>query len=222
MNAIVVKVGGSLALYPEKLRYLCTKLGEVSLRHRLIVVPGGGEFADVVRLLDSRFSLSCGVSHRMAILGMDQYGLLLSDLIPNSVTASNFDEIKVFLDSGKLTVFLPSNLMLHEDPLENTWNVTSDSITIYVAHKLQVPKVLLVTDVDGVYTDDPKKHPEAKLIKQLSATELLAMNKRTSVDAALPKVLSRFPVDCFVVNGLFPERVEAVLDGNETVGTWIK
>jgi aspartokinase-like uncharacterized kinase len=56
------------------------------------VVPGGGEFADVVRCLDERFSLTCGVSHRMAILGMDQYGLLLSDLMPNSVTVCKLEE----------------------------------------------------------------------------------------------------------------------------------
>ena len=222
MKATVVKVGGSIAAYPEKLRALCAKLSEVSKRHGLVVVPGGGEFADVVRCMDERFSLSCVASHRMAILGMDQYGLLLSDLMANSVLVSKLEEIKYFLDSNRLPVFLPSNLMLREDPLENTWDVTSDSITIYIANRLQVCKVLLVTDVDGIYTDDPKKNPEAKLIKQLSANELLAMNKRTSVDKALPKLLSKMPIDCFVVNGLFPERVEAVLDGKDAVCTLIK
>ena len=58
--------------------------------------------------------------------------------------------------------------MLSEDPLENSWDVTSDSIAVYIADRLQV-KVLLVTDVDGVYTNDPKSNPEAKLIKKLSA-----------------------------------------------------
>jgi len=222
MNATLVKVGGSLALYPEKLRALCAKLSEASKKHRLIVVPGGGEFADVVRCLDARFSLSCGVSHRMAILGMDQYGLLLSDLMPNSVTVSKLEEVTYFLDLGKLPVFLPSNLLLSEDPLENSWNVTSDTIAMYLADRLQVHKVLLVTDVDGVYTNDPKKDSDAKLIKNLSASELLAVNKRTSVDKALPKLFLKLPIDCFVVNGLFPERIEAILDGREAVCTLIR
>ena len=85
--------------------------------------------------------------------------------------------------------------------------------------RLQVPKVLLVTDVDGVFTNDPKTTPEAKLIKNLSASELLAMNKRTSVDKALPKLLLKTSIDCFVVNGLFPERIEAILEGRETICT---
>ena len=222
MNATVVKVGGSLALYPEKLRALCTKLSEISKKQKIIVVPGGGEFADVVRCMDEMFSLSCGVSNRMAILGMDQYGLLLSDLMPNSATVSKLEEVKCFLDSDGLPIFLPSNLMLSEDPLENSWDVTSDSIAVYIAGRLQVPKVLLVTDVDGVYKSDPKTHSEAKLIKNLSASELLAMNERTSVDKALSKLLLKSPIDCFVVNGLFPERVEAVLDGQEVVCTLIR
>jgi aspartokinase-like uncharacterized kinase len=221
MNASVVKVGGSLAVYPENLRALCIKLCEASRKHKIIVVPGGGEFADVVRCLDKRFSLSCVVTHRMAILGIDQYGLLLSDLIPNSITVNSLREIK-YLDSRRLPIFLPSNLMFSQDPLENSWNATSDSIAVYIANRLQAHKVLLVTDVDGVYTDDPKTNKKAKLIKELSSKELLAMNKRTSVDTALPKLLLRLNIECYVINGLFPERIEAVLNGYKAISTIIK
>ena len=81
--------------------------------------------------------------------------------------------------------------------------------------------MFLITDVDGIYTDDPKKHPEAKLIAQITARELLRLNIRTSVDKALPKLLLDSPVDCFVVNGLFPERVKAILENKITVCTII-
>jgi hypothetical protein len=158
----------------------------------------------------------------MAILGMDQYGLLLSDLVSNSVKVRNLEEINCFLDSGRLPVFLPSNLLLREDPLENTWAVTSDSIAVYLARRLRVSTVLLVKDVDGVYLNNPKKHPNAKLLENLSAYQLLAMNKPTSVDKALPKQLLNTSIDCFVVNGLFPARIEAVLEGRDTVHTLIK
>ena len=222
MNATVVKVGGSLALYPEKLRTLCAKLSQISKKYGLIVVPGGGEFADVVRSLDERFSLPPEVSHRMAILGMDQYGFLLSNLTPNSVAVKNLEEVKDIIDSGGLPVFLPSNLLLNEDPLENSWDVTSDSIAVYLAGRLHVHRVLLVTDVDGIYSGDPKKNIKAKLINNLSVQKLLAMKKRSSVDVFLPKLLLKNPVDGFVVNGLFPERIEAVLDGKDAVCTRIK
>jgi hypothetical protein len=222
MNFAVVKVGGSLLSYPENLRALCSKLGEVSRTHKLIVVPGGGEFVDVVRSLDKRFSLSCEVAHRMAILGMDQYGLLLSDLILNSVKVRNLEEINCFLDSGRLPVFLPSNLMLKEDPLKNSWDITSDSIAVYLARRLGMRTVLLVKVVDGIFLNNSKKHPNSKLCTNLSASQLLAMDKPTSVDKALPKELLNTAIDCFVVNGLFPERIEAVLEGRDTIHTLIK
>ncbi len=222
MNVAVLKVGGSLAAYPEKLKALCVKLNEFSKNHSFIVVPGGGEFADVTRRLDETFSLSCSVSHRMAILGMDQYGLLLSDLIPQSVTVTKLWEIKRVLDSGRLPIFLPSTFFIKEDPLENSWNVTSDSIATYIAGRLQASKVIIVTDVDGVHTNNPKTTSEAKLIKSLSPRQLMALKERTNVDCALSKLLLKTSIDCFVVNGLFPERIAAILDGRETVCTIIK
>jgi aspartokinase-like uncharacterized kinase len=222
MNAIIVKVGGSLLLYPEKLRTLCLKISEISKEQKLIVVPGGGEFADVVRSLDKSFQLSCKTSHGMAILGMDQYGMLLSDLIPGSITTNKLEEINYFLGLDKVPIFLPSHMLLQEDSLENSWAVTSDSIAVHIAIRLQVTKVLLVTDVDGIYNNDPKEDPEAKLINILSAKELLAINKRTSVDKNLPKLILKNPIDCFIVNGLFPERIQLILTGQDTIYTLIK
>jgi len=222
MKATVVKVGGSLANYPAKLKALCHKLEEISRKYELVVVPGGGEFADLVRNVDTRFSLSSRVTHRMAILGMDQFGLLLSDFISKSATVNALKEVEYVLDDGKLPIFLPSNHLFNEEHLENSWEVTSDSIALFIAQQLDAKLVLLVTDVDGIYTSDPKVNTNAKLIANLSVTQLFAFDKRTSVDKNLAKMLIKSNVECFVVNGLFPERLEAILNGNETVCTRIK
>ena len=221
MDATVVKVGGSLTLYPEKLKALCAKLNELSKKHRLIIVPGGGEFADVVRENDKRFNLSALASHRMAILSMDQYGLLLSDLMPNSCITSELEFVQPILDSEKLLVLLPSNFLFCETALEKSWDVTSDSIAVFIAGQLGVSKVVLVTDIDGVYTADPKSSPDAKFLNKLSAEELLLMGKRTSVDKFLPELILKLHVECIVVNGFFPERVEAILKGQKTICTLI-
>jgi aspartokinase-like uncharacterized kinase len=158
----------------------------------------------------------------MAILSMDQYGFLLSDLMPRAYSVNQLKNVQKIIDSGKLPVFLPSTLLLSKDPLENSWDVTSDSIAVYIAGQLRIIKVLLVTDVDGVFTHDPKKYPDAKLIKRLPAKELLAMNKRTSVDKFLPKLLLQLQINCFVVNGLYPERIETILDGQDTICTLVE
>jgi aspartokinase-like uncharacterized kinase len=217
----VIKIGGSLAEEPERLRALCIKLSEFAKKFAIVVVPGGGRFADVVRDFDQRFTLSSGISHRMAILGMDQFGLLLSQIIPDSCATYLLNDAKQLSEIRVVPIFLPSRLMFKEDPLENSWDVTSDSIAAYVAGRLRVAKVLLVTDVDGIFTKDPKKHSGATLIEQLSAEDLLKLNKRTSVDRYLPKLLLESQIDCYVVNGKHPERIEAILAGQQATCTLI-
>ena len=83
----VVKVGGGLAREAGDgaLRALCRAIGDAGARHPLLVVPGGAAFADAVREHDSRFDLRPATAHRMAILAMEQFGWLLSDLIPGAV-----------------------------------------------------------------------------------------------------------------------------------------
>ena len=217
----VIKVGGSLSEEPEILITLCAKLSRLAKDYGLVVVPGGGRFADAVRDSDERFNLSSGISHRMAILGMDQFGLLLAQLTPNSCATPLLDDAKQLSETEAAPVFLPSRLMFKEDPLKNSWDVTSDSIAAYVASRLQAAKLILVTDVDGIFTKDPKKNEDATLIPRLSAEELLKLNARTSVDRFLPKLLLEAPVDCYVVNGKYPERVEAILAGQPATCTLI-
>jgi 5-(aminomethyl)-3-furanmethanol phosphate kinase len=221
LDATVVKVGGSLALHPKKLKRLCTKLSEVSKEHKLVLVPGGGEFADVVRKVDRRFKLSAEASHRMAILGMDQYGFLLSDLTKDACIVSQLANVQKALDMHTLPIFLPSNHMLNDDPLENSWDVTSDSIAAYIASQLHIKRLILITDVDGVYSCDPKTYSDAKLIKKISVKQLQIMDERTCVDKFLPLLLSQSEIQCFVVNGFFPERIEAILEGKKIICTII-
>jgi aspartokinase-like uncharacterized kinase len=218
---VVVKVGGSLAEEPELLIALCAKLSVLAETYELVVVPGGGRFADVVRDSDKRFNLSSGVSHKMAVLGMDQFGMLLAQITPNSCATYSLDDARQLAETESVPIFLPSRLLFREDPLKNSWDVTSDSIAAYVASRVQAAKLVLVTDVDGVFTKNPKTHEDAVLMEQLSAEELLKLDARTSVDSFLAKLLAASPVDCYVVNGKHPERVEAVLAGQQVTCTLI-
>ena len=149
---IVIKVGGSLAVDSDVLRGLCVELSRVAERFKVVVVPGGGEFADMVREIDARFGLGSVASHRMALLGMDQFGLLLSELIPNCRMASSLSVIGGLGSSGRAVVLLPSRLLFRARSLEASWNVTSDSGAAYVAGRLGATKLVLVTDGWGLFS----------------------------------------------------------------------
>ena len=218
---IVIKVGGSLAVDSDVLRGLCVELSRVAERFKVVVVPGGGEFADMVREIDARFGLGSVASHRMALLGMDQFGLLLSELIPNCRVASSLSVIGGLGSSGRVVVLLPARLVFRARSLVASWDVTSDSVAGYVAGRLGATKLVLVTNVDGVFSGDPKVDKGAELLTEVSASGLLDLGVRTSVDRFLPRLLLKFGLDCFVVNGRFPERVARVLAGESTVCTHI-
>ena len=216
----VLKVGGSLAEDPTSLRRLCQELSVLAEAYRILIVPGGGEFADTVRKIDKVYGLSNTAPHKMAILAMDQYGLFLSDITPNSIVCYALDEVGNYAKE-KMSIFLPSQHMFREDPLEHSWDVTSDTIAAYIADQVDAKKLILVTDVDGIFSEDPKKSQDSELIQEVSAEELQYWNKRTSVDKSLPKTLLQSNMDCYVVNGRYPERIRLILENKKTVCTHI-
>ncbi len=216
----VLKVGGSLAEAPASIAMLCQELSVLAKDHRIAIVPGGGEFADTVRKFDKNYGLSDVVAHKMAICAMDQYGLLLSDTTPDSYVSYSLDEISNSVN-GTLPIFLPSQHMFREDPLENSWDVTSDTIAAYIAGLLNAEKLVLVTDVDGIFSEDPKQNVDTKLIEELSVEELQGLNKRTSVDKTLPKIILHTKLDCYVVNGRYPERIRLILENKKTKCTHV-
>jgi hypothetical protein len=217
----VIKVGGSLAEAPSALKTLGAELSRLAKIHQIVVVPGGGKFADAVRELDAKFTLPAAISHRMAILAMDQYGLLLSHIIPDSSTSESLSKVKRLAGSERVPIFLPSRLLSKSDPFEPSWDVTSDSIAAYVAIKLRAAKAVFVTDVDGVFTEDPKKNTDGKLLNRVTVDELLGFKDRTSVDRYLPHFLKQYPLKSYVVNGNCPERIGGILCGQTTICTQI-
>jgi hypothetical protein len=217
----VIKIGGSLSVTSGALKELGAAMCSLAKNYQVVFVPGGGQFADTVRKLDAKYNLPPAKSHKMAILAMDQCGLLFSHVIPNAICCYSLEAAKKFSKNHLAVILLPSKLLFKEDPFEPSWEVTSDSISAYIAVKLNATKAVFVTDVDGIFTQDPKACADAALLKNISAPYLLGFDKRTSVDKCLPKFLIENSLDCYVVNGYHPERIETILSGKETICTRI-
>jgi 5-(aminomethyl)-3-furanmethanol phosphate kinase len=205
----VVKVGGGLGA--SALPGLCTALGELGERHPLLVVPGGAGFADAVRDADRRFRLRAETSHRMAILGMEQFGWLLGDLIPGALRCSDFAQV----GAGRTTVLLPAALPL--DQLPASWEVTSDSIAAWVADRLGAGRLVLVKGVDGLFADWP---PRGEPLARLTVAELAAL-PAGGVDEHLPAMLAGAGFETWVIGGRHPARLAELLEGGTTTGTRI-
>jgi 5-(aminomethyl)-3-furanmethanol phosphate kinase len=209
----VVKVGGGLGREAgdDALRPLCRALGELGERHRLLVVPGGAGFADAVRDHDRRFGLHATTSHRMAILGMEQFGWLLSDLIPGAERCTDL----AAAGAGRTMVLLPARLPL--DALPASWEVTSDSIAAWVAGQVRADRLVLIKDVDGLFAEWP---PSAEPLARLSVAELAEL-RPGGVDAYLSMALADASFDTWVIGGRDPERLVELIERGATAGTRI-
>jgi 5-(aminomethyl)-3-furanmethanol phosphate kinase len=140
----VVKVGGGLTRLPGALDAVCMKLGDVARTHPLVLVPGGGPFADAVRAFERRNALSPDAAHWMAILGMDQYAHVLADRIAGAVLIEEPGEVCEALRGGHPAVLAPTRWMRSADVLPHGWNVTSDSIAAFVAGALGAQRLALI------------------------------------------------------------------------------
>jgi aspartokinase-like uncharacterized kinase len=140
----VIKVGGGLSATPGALEAVGAALGAAGRRHRLLVVPGGGPFADAVREFDRRHSLSSDAAHWMAILAMDQYAHVLAERIPGAVMVEDAGAVNGVLGGAGIAVLLPSRWLRAADVLPHTWDVTSDSVAAFVAGALDATRLVLV------------------------------------------------------------------------------
>jgi len=224
---VVLKIGGSLIKEsPELVKRLKEEFSPENRKSReeksssddlleftpesILIVPGGGIFADIVRKVDAGFSLSPDAAHWMAILAMEQYAFYLQD------TSKAFAVNSIENLPRGVSILFPYKLLRTEDPLPHTWQVTSDTIAAWIAKKIGA-RLIKVTDVDGIFREDR----EDKLIAEIPAAELTG-NFKSCVDLALPHYLLESRMDCLVINGKFPERVICALYGKPVPGTTVK
>jgi aspartokinase-like uncharacterized kinase len=137
VTALVVKLGGSLAGDPRL--DVWGRLFAAATRP-LLIVPGGGSFADAVRHAQPETGFSDRAAHRMAILAMAQYGEALADRFRLPVVATESDVAAL----RGAAVWSPLATALDDPRLPATWDLTSDSIAAWLAAAIRAPGLLLV------------------------------------------------------------------------------
>ncbi|MFA0822362.1 MAG: amino acid kinase [Methanomethylovorans sp.] len=208
-NHVVLKLGGSLMENaPQLLIYLKDNLNLISYTApAVLIVPGGGVFADSIREVHRKEGIGDYAAHWMAILGMEQYAYYLADK-SGIRTTDDLDKIV-----PGITILMPYRLLYSMDPLPHSWDVTSDCIAAWVASMLSA-RLVKATDVDGVLV-------YGKTVATIDAVKLNEMGE-SCVDRMLPELLMKDGRDCMIVNGNYPERVLAALEEKAVIGTLIK
>ena len=145
MNITIVKIGGSLALSPQREAWLAAL---VSWSGPLILVPGGGPFATCVRVAQEAMGFDDAAAHRMALLAMEQFGIALAAYSKAFVLAASRSEMDSAIQAGRIPVWSPSNMALGAKDLPASWDVTSDSLSAWLAGACGARRLLLIKSRD--------------------------------------------------------------------------
>jgi 5-(aminomethyl)-3-furanmethanol phosphate kinase len=171
---LVVKIGGGLLRDEglDGLRRACAEVNEIAVRRPVLVVPGGGPFADAVRAVDEQFGLADAVAHRLALHAMDQLGVLLAPLLAGR-------EIKVLAVAQAFAA---------RPDVPESWDVTSDSLAVLAAGTIGAEEAILLKPVE----------PPAST---MTASELKALQEAGEgrvVDRYMPEAVRRTGVTAVV------------------------
>lgn len=143
-NVLVVRLGGSHASSPllrPWLRAIEAAAG------RIVLVPGGGPFADAARDAQTTMGFDDLAAHHMGLLAMTQYGVALTAIGKRFTQADTLKGLDAALTAGRIPVWSPWPLLRDDTTIPASWDVTSDSLTLWLARTIRAKRVLLIKHV---------------------------------------------------------------------------
>ena len=146
-SIVVVKVGGSLLDWPG----LADALGaDLACRRadRVVLVVGGGRFADALRDVDAAQALGEARSHALAPRVLGLTAAVLADFVPGLEAVDDVADLGATWSRGKVPVLAPRRFLLEDDrrpdPLPHAWSTTTDAIAARLAVRLGAAELALL------------------------------------------------------------------------------
>ena len=214
-NNAVFKIGGKILEDYKNFEFTISqlkKLYEDNTLQKIIIIPGGGSYANFIRSIDKNLVLGDDLTHWMAIFSMNYNGKELNKKFPDLECVDDFEKIQ----SAKriFCIFLPYNYLRKKDELPHSWEVTSDSIAIYIANKLNLNECYLIKDVEGINNKNYEVIKEISTIqyRELKKSGRLAeiglnqdnLKKSKPIDSYLLTLIDKYKISCILLNGSLP------------------
>jgi aspartate kinase len=203
MALIVHKYGGTSMGSTERIRNVAKRVAKwVRAGHQLVVVPSAmsGETNRLLGLakelcatpsareLDMIAATGEQVSSGLLAIALQAEGLesvsyagwqvpIKTDSSFTKARIESIDDVRVRADlaAGKVVVITGFQGVSPEGHITTLGRGGSDTSAVAVAAALKADECLIYTDVDGVYTTDPRVVPEARRLNTISFEEMLEM-----------------------------------------------
>ena len=228
MKLTVLSVGGSI-ISPDKVDYdflasfasMITEHLDSHTDEKLVFVAGGGApariYQDALRRIrpesDARLQDWLGIraTHLNAMLLRAVFdGLCLDDIVTDPTAESVSFTGRILVAGGWKPGF------------------STDTDAVYLAKRFGGSTVINLSNIRKVYTDDPRKNPDAKPIDSISWKDFRAMvgdEWNPGLNAPFDPIASRIADECgmtvIAADGRNIENTRAILEGKPFEGTII-
>ena len=216
---------GREALYP-----LVDELSKLR-HHKMVIGVGGGTRVRHTVSVALDLGLPTGGVAQLVGAMEEANAVFLNALLAKNgsivMQREHFWELPLYLESGMLPIVIsiPPYHFWEPPPEEGPLPAHGSDFGVFIhAEVLGMRRMIFVKDEDGLYTRDPKKHADAKLIERTTLDALLAnMPEELILDRQLFSAwrTARHVRSIQIVNGLKPGMLTRALAG-EPVGTVIE
>lgn len=147
---IVVKVGGSLFDLPN-LGFLLKRWLDELDSSEVLLVPGGGHSADMIRQMDRIHGLGEEKAHWLALRSLSFQAHLLAEILVDAVVVRGLHECRAAWDAGRRPILDGHAFAVADESLPgrlpHSWNATSDALAARVARVAAASRLVLLKSV---------------------------------------------------------------------------
>lgn len=231
-NVSVLKVGGQ-SITDRGAKAVLPVIQEIIANkqdHKMIISTGGGTRSRHVYAIALELGMPTGIIAKLGQSVSEQNALIITTLLsPHGGVKVGHDDIPklaAYLAQGCIPVIhgMPPYGYWEHLPKEGRLPANRTDLGAYLlAEVIGAKQCIFVKDEDGLYTDNPKVNPEARLIPEVGAQELIEMNLD---DLIIERVVLEMLVasqsvnQIQIINGLKEGTITRALAG-EYVGTII-
>lgn len=228
----VMKIGGQsicdrgVKALPEILKEIVANRPD----HKMLLTTGGGTRSRHIYTIGLEMGMPTGVIAKFGSMVSEQNALMIATLL------SPWGGVKIsHADIVKLPTYFAEKIIpvMHGMPPYDYFAIKpkvgripihrTDVGLVILGDLIGSKTVLFVKDENGLYTEDPKKNPDAKFIAEIGARDLLESGQDDLViERPCLEVIQNSEVleKVQVINGMVPGNITKALHG-EHVGTYI-
>jgi uridylate kinase len=219
----VLKLGGfafDSELSGKKLGTYAKVIKEFSRRNRLVVVTGGGSIARKYIVAARDLGASEFVCDQIGVRVSRSNAKLLAASLEGAAYSKipeSSDDLMESIDSGLIVV------MGGLQPGQST-----NAVAALAAEAMRADLLVNATKVDGAYTADPRRDPNAKKLDEVTPDELMKIlstegfkaGEYDLMDPLALRIIKRSGIEVVIVDGRDPSNIAKALQGRR-IGTKI-